>query len=111
MLAAFGTAGSNAAATAPGSTTSCGPFGLVDGSTFESAGLGEPTLIDPVNGKPSVVYFQYCHGQYHYYFIQRSALPRPPVGRPVPHPARSHASVIHPFTVSSTSSGPRTFTT
>ena len=94
------------ATSAPHGTTAtiaqppCGPFALFDGSTFESVGLGEPTVTNPATGRKSNVYFRFCGGRYAFLYVDL-----------MPSPARSHASVIHSLTVSSTSSGPRTLTT
>jgi len=102
VVASCGVGTRTAPASPVAGAASCAPFAQVDGSTFESVGLGDPVVINPSTGARSAVYFRYCKNRYDYRYIARG------VDR---QPAKSHASVIHSRTTSSTSSGPRTFTT
>jgi hypothetical protein len=102
VVAACGAGTRTAPASPVAGAASCTPFAQVDGSTFESIGLGNPVVVNPSTGTRSVVYFRLCKNRYEYRYIARGSHP---------HPAKSHASVIHSRTTSSTSSGPRTFTT
>lgn len=101
-MVACGSGARTAPAAPLASTTACTPFGPVDGSTFESVGIGEPIVINPATGANSMVYFRFCKDRYEYLYVARDAIRQP---------AKSHASVIHSRTVASTSSGPRRFTT
>ena len=78
----------------------CGCWMVVDGSTFESAAVGSPTLINPNTGNPSTPFYRNCGSYYEFDYLEP----------PLPDDA-SQASVIHPVTMSSTSSGPCTLTT
>lgn len=53
----------------PAGTTSCTAWALVDGSNFESVGLGDPTVINPATGQPSTVFFRICEGKYQFVFV------------------------------------------
>lgn len=55
----------------------CAPYALFDGSTFESIGLGRPTVIDPVTGEPSNVYVRFCAGRYDYRYVVLHRTNRP----------------------------------
>ena len=98
-VATLAMAGCGSTESASVSTTAdvvaCDAWRIVDGSTFESAGVGNPTLINPSTGNPANPFFRTCGS--HYEFDYREP--------PLPYDA-SQASVIQPFTRSSTSSGP-----
>lgn len=53
----------------PAGTTSCTPWALVDGSNFESAGLTEPTMINPATGEAATVYFRVCEAKYQFVYL------------------------------------------
>ncbi|HEY0521245.1 MAG TPA: hypothetical protein VGC84_17275 [Ilumatobacteraceae bacterium] len=78
----------------------CNAWHIADGSTFESAATTDATMINPATGNPSTPIFRNCRSNYEFGYLE------PPV-----RAAASHASAIQPFTTSSTSSAPRTFTT
>jgi hypothetical protein len=42
---------------------------LVDGSSFGSVGLGEPTVINPATGEASTVFFRICDGKYQFVYV------------------------------------------
>ena len=78
----------------------CGCWMPVDGSTFESAAIGSSTMINPATGNPATPFYRKCGSHYEFDYLEP----------PLPYDA-SQASVIQPFTTSSTSSGPCTLTT
>jgi hypothetical protein len=53
----------------PTGTTSCTAWALVDGSNFDSIGLGDPTVINPATGEPSTVFFRICDGTYQFVYV------------------------------------------
>jgi len=53
----------------PAGTTSCTAWAPVDGSNFESIGLGSPTVINPATGEASTVFFRVCEGRYQFVFV------------------------------------------
>ncbi|MEP7202632.1 MAG: hypothetical protein ABI894_08490 [Ilumatobacteraceae bacterium] len=81
---AIGGCGGAAAATSPTTTTTivspCTRWGLVDGSTFESAGTSDPTVPNPVTGQPSTPYFRTCGSSYHYWYVELGGNAPPEIG-------------------------------
>ena len=57
----------NGGVSRPAGTSSCTPWALFDGSNF--GGIGNPSIINPVTGEQSLVYFRMCDGVYQFVYV------------------------------------------
>ena len=57
----------NGGVSRPAGTSSCTPWALFDGSNF--GGMGNPSIINPVTGEQSLVYFRMCDHIYQFVYV------------------------------------------
>jgi hypothetical protein len=53
----------------PPGTSSCTPWAIFYGSTFETGAPANPMMINPATGQPATVYFRLCGATYQYVFL------------------------------------------